>query len=327
MAQNGKSGWKWHQMELSGQLIIFYLPLAVLFLVLIWLAFQSVRKPSVVVYTSQDQVYSEPIFHEFTRRTGIRVRAVFDSEAVKTVGLANRLLAERRNPQCDVFWNNELLRTYQLAAADVFREENGWKEFGYRSRRIVFNTDRLQPEQAPSLLMDLTNSFWRGRIALAYPLFGTTATHFLALRQAWGEERWLEWIQGLQANQPMVVDGNSVVVRMVGKGEAWVGLTDSDDIAAAQREGMPVAAAPITEDSLLIPNTVGVIRGAPNPDAAEQMFQFLQRRDIIEMLVEEKGIEGHSPKEVQVSTLQPDYAALADELEHGTKLLKQLFLR
>src|SRR5688572_18702490 len=42
----------------------------------------------VVVYTSQDQVYAEPILREFENETGITVKAVYDSEAVKTVGLA-----------------------------------------------------------------------------------------------------------------------------------------------------------------------------------------------------------------------------------------------
>ena len=72
--------------------------------------------PRIIVYTSQDKVYAEPLFREFSASTGIEVRAVYDSEAVKTVGIANRLLAERGNPQCDVFWNNEEMRTRQLAA-------------------------------------------------------------------------------------------------------------------------------------------------------------------------------------------------------------------
>src|SRR6476661_7022367 len=50
-----------------------------------------------------------------TARTGIIVRPVYDNEAAKTVGLVNRLIAEKNNPQCDVFWNNEELRTHQLA--------------------------------------------------------------------------------------------------------------------------------------------------------------------------------------------------------------------
>src|SRR5271156_5193561 len=58
------------------------------------------RSPEVVIYTSQDEVYAEPIFKDFETQTGIKVRPVYDSESVKTVGLVNRLMAESANPQC-----------------------------------------------------------------------------------------------------------------------------------------------------------------------------------------------------------------------------------
>src|SRR5271154_5960761 len=91
-----------------------------------WTGCTKSGPPIVVVYTSQDEVFAEPIFKEFEAQTGIQVRPVYDSEAVKTVGLVNRLLTEKNNPQCDVFWNNEEFRTRQLAAHGVFRETNGW---------------------------------------------------------------------------------------------------------------------------------------------------------------------------------------------------------
>src|SRR5262249_22114802 len=47
----------------------------------------------VTVYCAQDQEFAEPIFHQFEKATGIKPRTVFDNEAVKTVGLANRILA------------------------------------------------------------------------------------------------------------------------------------------------------------------------------------------------------------------------------------------
>ena len=59
-----------------------------------------------------------------------------------------------------------------------------------------------------------------------------------------GEERWQAWCRALQANRPFLVDGNSVVVNLVGRGEAWIGLTDSDDIAAGRRDGLPIAELP-----------------------------------------------------------------------------------
>ncbi|MEX0613127.1 MAG: iron transporter, partial [Pirellulales bacterium] len=62
----------------------------------------------VVVYTALDQDFSEPIFDDFARETGIVVRPKFDTESTKTVGLAQAILAERERPRCDVFWNNEI---------------------------------------------------------------------------------------------------------------------------------------------------------------------------------------------------------------------------
>src|SRR5580692_9523186 len=85
----------------------------------------------VIVYTSQDEVFAEPILADFEKETGIQVRAVYDSEAVKTVGLVNRLLTERDQPQCDIFWNHEEFRKRQLGREQNFRETNGWTHLGY----------------------------------------------------------------------------------------------------------------------------------------------------------------------------------------------------
>lgn len=279
----------------------------------------------VTVYTSQDQVYAEPILAEFTRETGIKTRVLYDSESVKTVGLANRLLAERGNPQCDVFWNNEEFRTRQLAAKDVFRATNGWKSFGFRTRRLVINTNRISIVDAPRSLRELTNSVWHGKVALAYPLFGTTATHFLALRDAWGEIEWEKWCRDLQANRPFVVDGNSVVVKLVGQGEAWVGLTDSDDIEAGRREGYPIASIPLSSESLAIPNTVAVVRRATNAQSAQKLFEYLQQSKVIDHLVRRKALEGVIYPGTQ--TVQPDWDALLAGLEQSTVKLKEVFLR
>ncbi len=51
----------------------------------------------VIIHAAQDQVYAEPILRAFEQETGIKVKTVYDSEAVKTVGLANRWLGERES--------------------------------------------------------------------------------------------------------------------------------------------------------------------------------------------------------------------------------------
>jgi iron(III) transport system substrate-binding protein len=284
------------------------------------------RARTVVLYAAQDQVYAEPILKAFEAETGIRVRVVYDSEAVKTVGLANRLLAERRRPQCDVFWGNEELRTRQLAAQGVFRESNGWAAFGYRSRRIAVSGHATNLP-APNSLLELTNALYRGRLALAYPLFGTTATHFLALREHWGESNWLAWCRGLAANRPFIVDGNSVAAKFVARGETALALTDSDDIAAEVREGAKLRALPMNGETLLIPNTVAVVRECPHPKAAQRLLEFLQRRSVAEKLVAAQALEGVSTGEVAVATLRPDWDALLRDIHAATDTLQTIFLR
>jgi iron(III) transport system substrate-binding protein len=300
---------------------------------------KSTTRIEVVIYAAQDQVYAEPILRAFEKETGIKVKAVYDSEAVKTTGLANRLLAERNHPQCDVFWGNEEMRTRQLAAQNVFRETNGWAAFGSRSRRIVINTNfvgraelplGLDAQQrvptAPKSLLELTNEIWRGKVALAFPQFGTTATHFHALKQLWGEAAWLAWCRALAANKPFIVDGNSVVVKFVARGEAWIGLTDSDDVFAGQREGAPITMLPINEEQLLIPNVVGVIRNAPHPENAQKLFEYLQRREVAEKLVAAKALEDATFR-TNATTMKPDWDELLRDMETTTKQLNEIFLR
>ncbi len=282
---------------------------------------------TVVIYASQDEVYAEPIFKDFEKQTGVQVRAVYDSEAVKTVGLANRLLAEQPHPQCDVFWNNEELRTRQLAAHGVFRATNGWVALGYRTRRLVINTKLLAANAAPRSFSDATNTLWRGKVALAYPMFGTTATHFLALRQQWGDARWQAWCRALAANKSMVVDGNSEVVKLVGAGEASWGFTDSDDVAAGQHDGLPLAPLPFNDETLFIHNTVGVLKGAPHPAEAEKLFTYLQGKDVLERLVREKALESTDKEPANLPGLKVDWDRLLADLDAATKELNAIFLR
>lgn len=317
---------KFGRNELKWQTWFIGLPIILLGLLLpLWLPGAS--RDVVVIYCAQDEDFAEPLLKNFEKETGITVKAVYDNEAVKTVGLANRLFAERSHPQCDVFWANEEMRTRRLASQNVFRQTNGWAAFGYRSRRMAINTNHLSFASAPRSLFELTNKTWFGKVALAFPQFGTTATHFQALRQLWGEEAWARWCKALAANKPFLVDGNSVAARLAGRGEAWVALTDSDDIAAGQREGLPLAPLPMNEETLLIPNTVAITRNAPHPVAAQRLFEYLQSPNVLNQLVAAQALEGVSEKEVPTPTLHVNWDKLLQDVDRTTAQLNQIFLR
>lgn len=83
----------------------------------------SPNRPEVIVYVSHDRVLSEPVLRKFEDLTGIHARPVYDVEANKTVGLTNRLIAERDAPRADVFWNNEVVQTIRLQSRGVLATE------------------------------------------------------------------------------------------------------------------------------------------------------------------------------------------------------------
>ena len=280
-----------------------------------------------VLYCSQDQVIAEPVLAEFTRQTQIQVKALYDAEAVKTVGLANRLLAEKGRPRCDLFWGNEELRVRQLAAEGVWRETNGWIAFGQRSRRMIRHSQKLPSAEAPRSLFELTNRNWQGKISVAYPMFGTTSAHFLALREAWGEKIWRDWMTALAANHPFIEEGNSWVVQRVGRGEALIGLTDSDDAISAQREGLPIAIIDSNEAMLCIPNTLGWVRGSTHQAEADELAAYLQGPAVLAKLVKDGALQSADLKPTGPGWLEPDWDRLVRSLGEGSVELQRIFAR
>jgi len=257
----------------------------------------------VVVYCSADTHIALPLFDAFTRETGIRVRFQGDTEATKTVGLVEKLRAEKNNPRADVFWSSD---AYQLAAiareglfgqidAGTFegwpasaRDIDGrWIEFAERARVLVRNSMLVSAERAPQTLWELTDKKWKDRVVMARPQFGTTRSHIAALVVLWGEQAAGEWLALMHENGLRLVDGNSTVVREVGAGTAHLGLTDTDDVWAGKRNGWPVKTTFIAHDydvsgipvysggAMVIANAAAPIVGGPNPTEAQAFIRFL----------------------------------------------------
>jgi iron(III) transport system substrate-binding protein len=257
---------------------------------------------TVVVYTSVDQVYSEPILKRFEEKSGIRVLPVYDVEATKTTGLVNRLIAEKGRPQADLFWNGEFAQTLLLkdegvlapyrsaAAGDLpthyVDPEGYWTGLAGRARVLLVNTGRISPADAPRSLDDLLLPAWPGdQIGIAYPMFGTAATHAAALYAAWGPERAKAWHAQLKSRGVHVVDGNSVVRDLVSSGQLMMGLVDTDDACGALKKGAPVALVFLDQGetglgTLVIPGTVALVAGAPHPREAQALLDFLASKEV-----------------------------------------------
>jgi iron(III) transport system substrate-binding protein len=118
-----------------------------------------------------------------------------------------------------------------------------------------------------------------------------------------------------------------------------MGLADSDDAAEAISHGQPVRAVLLDQTTssgeplgnLIIPNTLSLIRGGPNPEGARRVFDFLLSVDAQKMLAEScaqapllRGVP--TPERVvrldNVKSMKVDYAAVAARLDRIMPLLK-----
>ena len=261
----------------------------------------SSNEPEVIVYTALDSEFSKPIFADFSRQSGVAVRPKFDTESTKTVGLTEAILAEAGRPRCDVFWNNEIPNTLRLKRqgllevyhppmaesypAEVRSPEGLWHGFAARARVLIVNTDLVPEDQRPTSINDMLDERWRGKCGLAKPLFGTTATHAACLFAHLGDEKAKEFFQGLKANDVRILSGTKKVALAVAAGQLAFGLTDTDDAIIELEKGFPVEIIYPDQGAdqmgtLFIPNTLSIIKGGPNPQAARRLVDYLLSAEV-----------------------------------------------
>lgn len=313
-------------------------------------------EPQVVVYAALDREFSEPVLDDFTSKSKVEVRAKYDVESTKTVGLVTAILQEQNRPRCDVFWNNEILHTLRLEKQGLlepfdfpgserwpaeFRSANGtWYGMAARARVIIVNTQHVKAAERPTSIRDLADPKWRNDCALAKPLFGTTATHAAVLFAAWGDEDAKAFFLKVRDNA-QVLSGNKQVALAVAAGQVSWGVTDTDDAIIEKEQGRPVEIIfPDQADgalgTLMIPNTVVLIKGAPHPQNAQALLRYLYDS---ENGVEAKLAKGPSAQfpihpDVQqrprvakedIRPMKADFAAAAEQWDAAAQFLKETF--
>lgn len=335
---------------MKGALWIFLLVLGGVAAAAWWRFHVSNETQSVVVYVSHDQVFSEPILRDFERESGIKVRAVYDTEETKSAGAMNRLIAEKSNPQADVYWANEPIRAEVLRqkgiaapylspnAAEIpetFRNAQGyWTGFAARARILIVR-DGVNPK--PASVFSYSDPRWRGKAVIANPLFGTTTDQIAALFVLLGDERGRTFMRGLRENNVKLAPSNGDSADLVARGQVDFSLVDSDDVVNRMKQHKPVAfiypdQGPDDIGCLVVPNAAVLISGSPHQEAGKKLIDYLLSTETEKKLAfsDAAQIPLHPnvpvPSQLQpldaIKVMQVDYAAIASKL-----LAIQPFLR
>jgi len=304
----------------------------------------------VVVYVSEDQVFSEPILMDFEAETGIRVKAVYDTEETKSTGVMNRLIAEKDNPQADVYWANEPIRAIVLKQKGIsgkyfstnaegipanFKDPQGyWTGFSARARVLIVGAR----EEMPTSIFAYTDERWRNKGVVANPLFGTTTSWVAALFTIWDEGKAENFMEKMKQNGTKMSTSNGESAMLVANKEFVFSLVDSDDATNAIRDGKPVRQVyPDQEEGglgcLVLPNAAVLIKGGPNPENGRKFIDYVlssqtERKlafaDCAQIPLHE-GVE--TPEDVikieELKSMKVDFETVAKKLQEIQPYLKE----
>jgi iron(III) transport system substrate-binding protein len=205
---------------------------------------------------------------------------------------------------------------------------------------LIVNKDLVPAADRPKSIEDLTDGKWRGKIAIAKPLFGTTATHAACLFAHWGDEKTMAFFRKLKANDAQILGGNKRVAEAVAAGQLAFGLTDTDDAIIEVEKGMPVEivypdSQPDQLGTLFIPNTVAIIKGAKHPEIARKLVDYVLSPAVEKTLAEcpsaqiplnpkvEAKVRVETPKTIKA--MPADFSAAAEKWEAAAQFLRDEF--
>lgn len=247
-----------------------------------------------VIYSGRSESLVQPIIDQFEAATGISVDVRYGS----TSEIAGVLLEEGANSPADLFYAQDpgglgavqaagLLETLPesilAVAPERFRAGDGsWVGISGRARVIAYNTDAISDPtaQLPADIYDFVNPEWKDRLGWA-PTNASFQAMVTAMRQMWGEDKTRTWLEGIQANNPMVFEGNTPIVEAVGAGEIDAGfvnhyylyrfLSEQGESFAARNYFLPGGGP----GSLIMVSGAGILKSAENPDNAQRFIEFL----------------------------------------------------
>jgi iron(III) transport system substrate-binding protein len=303
------------------------------------------------VYVSEDQVFAEPILRDFERDTGIQVKAVYDTEEAKSAGVMNRLLAEKDNPQADVYWANEPIRAELLSQQGIaaaylspsaegiatrFKDPKGyWTGFAARARILIVHQSIADK---PKSILAYANPAFKDRAVIANPLFGTTTTQLATLFTLWGDEKAKAFLAEMKRNGVKIATSNGEAADFVASGQFAFALVDSDDAANRKKQGKPVDLIYPDQGEgeagcLIVSNAVLLIKGGRHAEAGKHLVDYLLSKSTERKLAmsDAAQIPLHAgvdtPAAVRriesLNTVQVDYAEVARKMEEIQPLLKE----
>lgn len=148
---------------------------------------------------------------------------------------------------------------------------------------LMYNTDRVSEEDAPTSWEDLADPRWQGMIGLSDPSVSGSA---LALTYALAQEHGWDWWERVAENNPRISPSTVSLLTGASSGEFSIVPTVDSLVLQALEDGSPVSFV-IPEEGVVVTETVAALTtNAQDPELAMLFLDYLFSEDAAMRLAE-----------------------------------------
>jgi iron(III) transport system substrate-binding protein len=258
------------------------------------------------VYSGRSEELVGEVLAGFTEETGIEL----DVRYGDTAELAATIINEGDGSPADVYFGQDAGALGALQAEGVLAElpqeqldqvepafastEGSWVGVTGRVRVVAYSTERVDEDEIPDSVLDLTDESWSGRVGWA-PTNGSFQAFVTALRVTEGEDVARQWLEDMQANDAQVFENNSSQLEAIDRGEIDLALVNHYYLGrfTAEDPDFPVANEYLPGDIGGLVNVagVGILETTDQPQAAEQLVDYLLSADVQAFFAETEEAE------------------------------------
>jgi iron(III) transport system substrate-binding protein len=210
-----------------------------------------------------------------------------------------RLRIERNRPQADLWWgashttfqngaDENLLAPYRPTWADKIPAEardaqDRWYGTYETPEVIIYNSEAVQPEEAPKDWDDVLDPKWRDKILIRNPnpsdsmraIFGAMIWRFY--KETNSTAGGYDWLRRLDANVHEYTADGTLLMRKLANKEGVISLWNMPDARLYQEQKnfpqlkyvLPASGTPVITDG------IAIVRGAQHEEEARRFYEFV----------------------------------------------------
>jgi iron(III) transport system substrate-binding protein len=257
-----------------------------------------------VIYSGRSEELVGPLIERFEAESDLDVQVQYAG----TTDLAATILEEGDASPADVFFAQDAgalgavgaegrlaalpAETLTKVPERFVADDRDWVGVSGRARVVAYDTRTLQENDLPTSIDGFTDPAWSGRIGWA-PTNASLQSFVTAYRVLRGDDAAKAWLEGIQANQPKVYEGNDAVLAAIAAGEVEVGFVNHYYLMRQldeQGEDFPVRNFFLPggdPGSLVNVAGVGILTTAPHAEAAQRFVDFLLEEEAQRYFAEE----------------------------------------